>query len=84
MPSPEFLGGSTPNRSDAIWAIEQKILGAIKDGGGSGGSGGLAGTGSPEGVVTASPGATYYDTSSGAFYAKETGTGNTGWVALIV
>lgn len=47
------------------------------------GSGGLAGEGSPEGVVTADPGATYYDTLSGDFYVKETGTGNTGWVLLI-
>lgn len=50
--------------------------------GGSGG-GGEAGVGSPEGVVTADPGTTYYDTASGDFYVKETGAGNTGWVLLI-
>lgn len=42
------------------------------------------GTGTPEGVVTASPGSMYLDRNGGAgvtFYVKETGTGNTGWVA---
>jgi hypothetical protein len=54
MAQPTFLGdGSTPRRSDALWAIEQKILGATIDGGGGGGGGGgasaLSGSGSPEG-----------------------------------
>lgn len=43
-----------------------------------------AGGGSPEGSVTASQGSTYMRTSGGAstsFYVKESGTGNTGWVA---
>lgn len=42
------------------------------------------GTGSPEGVVTAPPGSFYSNTSGGAgasFWVKESGTGNTGWVA---
>lgn len=42
------------------------------------------GAGSPEGVVTAPPGSTYRNTSGGAvtsFYVKESGTGNTGWIA---
>lgn len=42
------------------------------------------GTGSPEGVVTASVGSLYSNTTGGAgtsFYVKETGTGNTGWAA---
>lgn len=42
------------------------------------------GTGSPEGVVTGSVGSTYRRTDGGAgtsFYVKESGTGNTGWVA---
>lgn len=42
------------------------------------------GTGSPEGVVTASPGALYIRDDGGAstsLYVKEAGTGNTGWVA---
>lgn len=42
------------------------------------------GTGSPEGVVTASVGSLYSRKDGGAnttLYVKETGTGNTGWVA---
>ena len=42
------------------------------------------GTGSPEGVVTARIGSTYRRTDGGAnttWYVKESGTGNTGWVA---
>lgn len=41
------------------------------------------GTGSPEGVVTATPGKLYSDTGAAAgtgLYVKETGDGNTGWV----
>ena len=44
----------------------------------------FAGSGSPEGAVTASVGSTYRRTDGGAgtsFYVKESGTGNTGWVA---
>jgi hypothetical protein len=43
-----------------------------------------AGNGSPEGVVTANKGSTYRRFDGGAatcFYVKESGTGNTGWVA---
>ena len=42
------------------------------------------GTGSPEGVVTARIGSFYSRADGGAatsFYVKESGTGNTGWVA---
>jgi len=42
------------------------------------------GTGSPEGSVTADVGSFYMRTDGGAgtsFYVKESGTGNTGWVA---
>lgn len=44
----------------------------------------FAGSGSPEGAVTANVGSTYRRTDGGAgtsFYVKESGTGNTGWVA---
>jgi len=44
----------------------------------------FAGSGSPEGVVTGSVGSTYRRTDGGAgtsFYVKESGSGNTGWVA---
>lgn len=42
------------------------------------------GSGSPEGVIVAGVGSTYRRTDGGAnttFYVKESGTGNTGWVA---
>lgn len=44
----------------------------------------FTGTGTPEGSVTASPGALYTDQNGGAgttLYVKESGTGNTGWIA---
>ncbi|PPS52031.1 hypothetical protein [Citrobacter braakii] len=44
----------------------------------------LCGTGSPEGVVTASPGSIYCNRSggtTGSVYFKTTGSGNTGWIA---
>jgi len=43
-----------------------------------------AGAGSPEGAVTAPIGSLYSRTNGGAstsLYVKESGTGNTGWVA---
>lgn len=43
-----------------------------------------SGTGTPEGVVTAGIGSTFRRTNGGAvtsFYVKESGAGNTGWVA---
>lgn len=43
------------------------------------------GSGSPEGVVTAPPGSLYLNDSGGAgttVWAKESGTGNTGWTAV--
>jgi hypothetical protein len=43
----------------------------------------LAGTGSPQGVVSAPPGSTYLDVSTNNFWAKNSGMGNTGWVLLI-
>lgn len=44
----------------------------------------LSGTGSPEGAVTAARGSLFMRADGGAgtsFYVKESGTGNTGWVA---
>ena len=43
-----------------------------------------SGTGTPEGVVTAAIGSTFHRADGGSgtsFYVKESGTGNTGWVA---
>lgn len=51
--------------------------------GGGGTGGGLAGIGSPEGVVTANPGQTYLDTGTGGFWVKFMGAGSTGWLKLI-
>lgn len=42
------------------------------------------GNGSPEGVVTASPGCTYLDEDIDSFWVKKTGVGNTGWLQLVV
>lgn len=47
-------------------------------------TGDLFGNGSPEGTVTAGVGSTYRRLDGGtssSFYVKETGTGNTGWIA---
>jgi hypothetical protein len=60
-------------RGDGTWATPA-------GGGGSGGP--LTGTGSPEGVVTATPGTEYLDTAGtcGAWrWLKVSGAGNTGW-----
>lgn len=49
------------------------------------GGGGMTGVVDPNGSVTASPGAFYYNTVTGSLWVKATGSGtNTGWVALIV
>lgn len=51
---------------------------------GTGGAGVFSGTGSPAGVVTAPVGSIFLRTDGGAgttLYVKESGTGNTGWVA---
>ena len=50
---------------------------------GGGGGGGESGVGSPEGVVTANPGTTYFDTLNKIFWVKQTGAGNTGWFQLV-
>lgn len=86
-----FLEGSTPYRDDSRGAILQKILGATIDYAdititgtvvdyATGGN--YSGSGSPEGAVVASPGATYVDTDApGTLYFKVSGVGtNTGWV----
>ena len=50
----------------------------------AGGGGGLIGTGSPEGVVTADPGTFYADESTNSIWVKETGVGtSTGWVQYL-
>lgn len=53
--------------------------------GASGGGSSFTGSGSPEGVVTATEGKLYVDqaTTPPSLWAKASGTGNTGWVILI-
>jgi len=64
-----------------FWALLLQL--ACNLAGGAGG-GGLAGVGDPEGVVTASPGTTYLDTSDNSFWVKRTGVAtDTGWFELI-
>ncbi len=66
--------GDIYQKTGDVWNIVQ---------GAAGGSGEI-GSGSPEGVVTATPGTTYFDTAANAFWVKETGVGNTGWTPLIL
>jgi hypothetical protein len=89
MSAEYFASGTVGQTTNTTRQIEQKFLTALNAGGGSGGGGGagtgtFSGTGSPQNVVTASPGATYLDTSGGHFWAKQTGTGSSGWLELIV
>jgi hypothetical protein len=46
-------------------------------------AGSFSGSGTPEGVVTASPGAHYVDLDTGNTWAKVSGTGTSGWIQLI-
>lgn len=66
-------------------AIEGDIV-AVQVAGGAGGFGGLSGTGSPQGSVTAPVGTTYIDVTNPAapnLWVKSSGTGNNGWALLI-
>lgn len=66
-------------------AVFLQLLCNLAEGGGGGGEGGATvGSGSPESVVTADPGAFFWDTTNKALYIKDTGTAtNTGWMQLI-
>lgn len=55
----------------------------VTSGGGSGVGNIAPGVVDPEGVVTASAGATYFNSNNSTFWQKATGAGNTGWVQLI-
>lgn len=72
-----FGSGTVPQKSDTLRMLVVKDVNATRS------HGGLSGTGSPEGSVTASPGATYVDVASGALWAKKTGTGATGWIQKV-
>lgn len=74
-------------QSKCLWVAmsERQLLASIAYSicNGGGGGGGLAfstGTGSPEGVVSGSPGDTYWDTDGDFYYVKVTGSETTtGW-----
>lgn len=70
--------GTTPHRTDTINTLLKRIAGS--DGGGGGGE---TGNGSPEGVVTAEAGTTYFDAVGSIFWVKGSGSGNTGWIQLV-
>jgi hypothetical protein len=78
-----FPEGHQPQAFDNENRILMKILGAILDSSGGGGGGGLSGAGSPEGVETANPGTTYWNTSDRSLWIKDTETGDTGWIKLL-
>ena len=85
MSSPTFFTeGSTPRPKDALWRIEQKILGALIDGGGSGGGTRqfFVGAGAPAGVQagqTLGVPAQYFDTNPGGLvYVDALGNGT--WI----
>ena len=80
-----FLSGTVSTAIDTQRVLEVKILNrlnAMSAGSGSGGAG-VVGIGSPEGVVTAPAGTSYFDTSADSFWYKESGSGSTGWTQLI-
>lgn len=61
-----------------------QLVGGSRKGAGSYLAGVLAGSGSPESTITANVGTAFMRTDGGAattLYVKESGTGNTGWVA---
>lgn len=65
-------GEATPELSEFFEHVEDRINLSF------------VGTGSPESSVTAGVGSIYHRLDGGAgtsFYVKESGTGNTGWVA---
>lgn len=77
-----FCGVGGSNAERLIMALLQRI--AESGGGGSGtGGAGSVGAGSPEGVVTATPGTSYYDSVGLAFWFKISGNGDTGWVQVV-
>lgn len=69
-----------------FYALVLQLLCDIQSGGGGGGGTvtTLSGAGSPEGSVTGSPGYTYFNTTDGSFWVKQTGVStNTGWINIV-
>ncbi len=77
-----YSQGDVPFYTNTERVLEAKILNKLNTGAGTGGPG-VVGVGSPEGVVTAPPGTSYFDTSTDSFWYKKSGVGNTGWVQEI-
>lgn len=72
--------GMTPASREYDCDCVGEGVGATGPAGPAGAAGFVApGSGSPEGVVTASPGMFYADSASNSIWVKETGVGNTGW-----
>lgn len=70
--------------NDGTTGAKLTVVGPYKTGGATGFGTQWRCTGTPEGVITAAVGSTATRIDGGAgttFYVKETGTGNTGWVA---
>ena len=77
----KIVAGGADGANDLV--LEPTGGGGVRFGSDAG-PGWYSGTGSPEGVVVASPGSFYSNVSGGAgttFYVKESGTDNIGWVS---
>ncbi len=72
-----------PSSSDTIQPLLFKIAYNLSLIPSTGGSGNYSGAGSPEGVQIATPGSYYWDTVGHHIYAKDTGTGSTGWLLVV-
>lgn len=67
---------------DLTLSRDAYIAGNITQNGTTNSIGIFHGSGSPEGVLSKSPGSIYSDWANGLVYIKNTGTGNTGWLAV--
>lgn len=70
--------------NSALVTTPLSIAAPVRTGGAGGSASEYVGVGTPEGIVTARIGSRYSRTDGGTgttLYVKETGTGNTGWVA---
>lgn len=79
-----FAPASNPQTNPLGWTTALSDLGVLFASNGNLTARWTSGVGSPQNVVTAPPGSLYTNTSGGAgttLYVKESGTGNTGWVA---
>lgn len=76
--------GKLDNPVELLQVIAELSCEIAAAGGGGGSSGATVGTGSPQGVVTANPGAFYWDTTGKSLWIKDTGTAtSSGWYQLL-